>query len=49
MFNTGQSASVKVLAHRLTGEGYSQGYKGGDEMNLPCIEDLDEDSRHQGC
>ena len=46
MFNTGQSASVKDLAHRLTGEGYSQGYKGGDKVNLPCIKNLDEDSWH---
>ena len=44
MFNTGQSASVKILAHRLVGEGYSQGYKGGDKVNLPCIKDPDEDS-----
>ena len=44
MFDMGQSASVKILAHRLAGEGYSQGYKGGDEVNLPCIEDPNEDS-----
>ena len=46
MFDTGQSTSVKVLARRLAGEGYSQGYKGGDKVNLPCIENLDEDSWH---